>query len=94
MARSWLQALSEQSQYFLSLWKIYLTSNFITVNIDVDYMNPAFTLSLLPVVPQDMTSNQGYVHEEMCHPDNEKLFRSVVEEYKGQGWQAIYTRMV
>lgn len=68
--------------------------NWTKVYIDVDYMNPAFTLSLLPVIPQDMTSNQGYVHEEMCHPDNEKLFRAVVEEYKGQGWLAIYTRMV
>ena len=57
-------------------------------------MDPAFTLSLLPVVPNDMTSNQFIVHERMCHPDNEALFKEVVKEYKDAGWLAIYTRMV
>lgn len=63
------------------------------MNVDVDWMDPAFTLSL-PIVPHDMTSNQGWVHEQMCHPDNEELFKQVVKEYKDQGWLAIYTRMV
>lgn len=57
-------------------------------------MNPAFTKSLLPIIPDDMTSNQGYVHEQMCHADNEDLFKAVVAEYKEQGWLAIYNRMV
>jgi transaldolase len=57
-------------------------------------MDPTFTTSLLPVVPHDMTSNQNFVHEQMCHPDNDKRFKTVVREYKGQGWLAIYTRMV
>lgn len=63
------------------------------VNIDVDWMDPAYTLSM-PIVPHDMTSNQGWVHEQMCNPVNEELFKSVVKEYKDQGWLAIYTRMV
>lgn len=56
-------------------------------------MDPAYTLSL-PIVPHDMTSNQGWVHEQMCNPINEELFKSVVKEYKDKGWLAIYTRMV
>lgn len=56
-------------------------------------MDPAYTLSM-PIVPHDMTSNQGWVHEQMCNPVNEELFKSVVKEYKDKGWLAIYTRMV
>jgi transaldolase len=41
-----------------------------------------------------MTSNQGWVHEQMCNPVNEELFKQVVKEYKDRGWLAIYTRMV
>ncbi|KAJ5239290.1 hypothetical protein N7468_003909 [Penicillium chermesinum] len=62
------------------------------LNIDVDWMDPSYTLSL-PIVPHDMTSNQGWVHEQMCNPINDELFKSVVKEYKDQGWLAIYTRM-
>jgi transaldolase len=56
-------------------------------------MDPAYTLSM-PIKPHDMTSNQGWVHEQMCNPVNEELFKSVVKEYKDKGWLAIYTRMV
>lgn len=56
-------------------------------------MDPSYTLSM-PIVPHDMTSNQGWVHEQMCNPINDELFKSVVKEYKDQGWLAIYTRMV
>ncbi|KAJ5098126.1 hypothetical protein N7532_005127 [Penicillium argentinense] len=62
------------------------------LNVDVDWMDPAYTLSM-PIVPHDMTSNQGWVHEQMCNPVNEELFKSVVKEYKDQGWLAIYTHM-
>ena len=41
-----------------------------------------------------MTSNQLWMHAQMCHPDNERLFLNAVREYKGQGWLAIYTRIV
>ena len=64
-----------------------------TVNVDVDWMDPSYTLSM-PIVPHDMTSNQGWVHEQMCNPINDELFKSVVKEYKDKGWLAIYTRMV
>lgn len=56
-------------------------------------MDPSYTLSM-PIVPHDMTSNQGWVHEQMCNPINDELFKSVVKELKDQGWLAIYTRMV
>lgn len=67
-------------------------SNF-AVNVDVDWMDPEYSKSL-PIVPHDMTSNQLWVHEQMCNPDNEQLFLDVVKECKSQGWLAIYTRMV
>ncbi|KAJ6032141.1 hypothetical protein N7540_002873 [Penicillium herquei] len=63
------------------------------LNVDLDYMDPAFTLSLLPVIPNDMTSNQFIVHERMCHPENEQLLKDVAKEYKDAGWLAIYTRV-
>jgi transaldolase len=63
------------------------------VNVDVDWMDPAYTLKMT-IKPHDMTSNQGWVHEQMCNPVNEELFKQVVKEYKDRGWLAIYTRMV
>ncbi|KNG90455.1 hypothetical protein ANOM_001247 [Aspergillus nomiae NRRL 13137] len=62
-------------------------------NVDVDYMDPAFTLSVQPFQFNDMTSNQTFVHEQMCHPDNASLLRDVVSQYKTSGWLAIYTHM-
>ncbi|KAE8150827.1 hypothetical protein BDV25DRAFT_139423 [Aspergillus avenaceus] len=62
------------------------------LNVDVDWMDPAFTKSL-PIVPNDMTSNQLWVNEQMNHPDNVELFNNAVKEYKEQGWLAIYTRI-
>ena len=66
---------------------------YVAVNVDVDWMDPEYSKSL-PIVPHDMTSNQLWVHEQMCHLDNERLFLDVVKECKDQGWLAIYTRMV
>ncbi|KAF7593230.1 hypothetical protein BBP40_011771 [Aspergillus hancockii] len=63
------------------------------LNVDVDWMDPTFTKSL-PIVPNDMTSNQLWVNEQMNHPDNVELFKNAVKEYKDQGWLAIYTRIV
>jgi transaldolase len=54
------------------------------VNVDVDCMDPTFTKSL-PIIPNDMTSNQLYVNEQMSHPDNVELFKASVKEYKDQG---------
>ncbi|CAL5873300.1 uncharacterized protein PFLUO_LOCUS7571 [Penicillium psychrofluorescens] len=62
------------------------------LNVDVDWMDPAYTLSM-PIKPHDMTSNQGWVHEQMCNPINDELFKSVVKDLKDEGWLAIYTRM-
>lgn len=57
-------------------------------------MDPEFTLGLLPFVPEDMTSNQNYVHNQLCHPVNEGLLREVAKDCKQEGWLAAYTRMV
>ena len=57
-------------------------------------MDPGFTKSLLPVVPNDMTSNQLWVDIQMDHPDNKELVLNAVKEYKDQGWLAVYTRIV
>ncbi|KAL1975411.1 hypothetical protein VTN31DRAFT_3803 [Thermomyces dupontii] len=62
------------------------------LNVDVDWMDPEFTKSL-PIVPNDMTSNQLWVDHQMNHPDNVELFNNAVKEYKDQGWLAIYTRI-
>ncbi|PLB48655.1 aldolase [Aspergillus steynii IBT 23096] len=63
------------------------------LNVDVDCMDPAFTLSLFPFVPHDMTSNQILVHDQLCYPRNDDLLRKVVKECKQDGWLAVYTRM-
>ncbi|KAL3440131.1 hypothetical protein BJX65DRAFT_315076, partial [Aspergillus insuetus] len=63
------------------------------INVDVDYMDPAFTLSMLPFKFNDMTSNQTFVYEQMCHPDNATLLKELVKDYKSAGWLVIYTRM-
>jgi transaldolase len=70
-----------------------LTNILSPVNIDVDWMDPAFTKSL-PIVPHDMTSNQLWVDIQMDHPDNTELVRTAVREYKDEGWLAVYTRIV
>ena len=65
----------------------------LAVNVDVDWMDPTFSKSL-PIVPNDMTSNQLWVDIQMSHPDNREMFLNTVKEYKDKGWLAIYTRMV
>jgi transaldolase len=56
-------------------------------------MDPEFSKSM-PIVPHDMTSNQLWVHRQLCQPENQELLNSVVKEYKDRGWLAIYTKMV
>lgn len=63
------------------------------MNIDVDWMDPAFSKGL-PIVPNDMTSNQLWVDIQMDHPDNVAMIRTAVQEYKKEGWLAVYTRVV
>ncbi|GAM43869.1 hypothetical protein TCE0_060r19032 [Talaromyces pinophilus] len=62
------------------------------LNIDVDWMDPAFSKGL-PIVPNDMTSNQLWVDIQMDHPDNVEMVRTAVQEYKNEGWLAVYTRV-
>lgn len=56
-------------------------------------MDPAFSKGL-PIVPNDMTSNQLWVDIQMDHPDNVEMVRKAVQEYKEEGWLAVYTRVV
>jgi hypothetical protein len=58
------------------------------VNVDVDWMDPTFT-KRLPIIPNDMTSNQLWVNEQMSHPDNVELFKASVKEYKDQGSRVV-----
>lgn len=63
------------------------------MDVDVDWMDPAFSKSL-PIVPHDMTSNQLWVDIQMDHPDNKELFQNAIREYKDKGWLRTYTRIV
>ncbi|GKZ45856.1 hypothetical protein AbraIFM66951_008724 [Aspergillus brasiliensis] len=62
------------------------------VNVDVDWMDPAFIQSL-PITPHDMTSNQVHVHAQLENPINRELIAKVAREYKDRGWLATYTRI-
>ncbi|KAL4978736.1 hypothetical protein BDW66DRAFT_148945 [Aspergillus desertorum] len=62
------------------------------VNVDVDWMDPAF-IQGLPIVPHDMTSNQIHVYAQLTNPANRELITATVLEYKERGWLAIYTRI-
>jgi hypothetical protein len=64
------------------------------VQIDIDCMDPAEAKRWLPFKPQDQTSNQRLVYEQMVSPNNREMFLRVVKEYKDQGWEAILDRMV
>ncbi|KAJ5811685.1 hypothetical protein N7474_007986 [Penicillium riverlandense] len=63
------------------------------VKIDIDCMDPAESKRWLPFKPQDQTSNQRLVYEQMVSPDNHELFLQTAREYKDQGWEVILTRM-
>lgn len=90
---TWLQKLDEERALPLSLVRDEQTINRFAVNVDVDWMDPAFTKSL-PIVPHDMTSNQLWVDIQMDHPDNNQLFKTAIREYKDKGWLRTYTRIV
>lgn len=66
------------------------------VNVDVDWMDPAFSKRMATtfgVVPNDMTSNNMWANVQMSHPDNKALIERSAEELKDQGWLAIYNRI-
>lgn len=63
------------------------------MNIDVDWMDPTYSKNL-QVTPNDMTSNNLWVNQQMSHPDNKKMFEEVCKELKPKGWKAAYTRIV
>lgn len=63
------------------------------LNIDVDWMDPTYSKNL-PIVPNDMTSNNLWVNEQMSHPENKEMVAKVCTELKPEGWKAAYTRIV
>lgn len=56
-------------------------------------MDPTYSKNL-SIIPNDMTSNNLWVNQQMSHPDNEQMVRDVCNELKPQGWKAAYTRIV
>ena len=63
------------------------------VNVDVDWMDPTYSKNLA-ITPNDMTSNNLWVNQQMSHPENEEMVLEVCKELKSQGWKAAYTRIV
>jgi hypothetical protein len=63
------------------------------VNIDADTLDSAFIASL-PIRPHDVTSNPGFLHEQIANPANLKLMEDLVTELKGASWVDVYTRAV
>ncbi|EGX88859.1 transaldolase [Cordyceps militaris CM01] len=59
------------------------------IKIDIDCLDPAETVALLPFVPYDQTSNQRLVYLQMVAPSNHDLFLQTVRDRKDDGWQAI-----
>ena len=63
------------------------------MNVDVDWMDPTHSKDL-SIVPNDMTSNNLWVNQQMSHPENEQMVKDVCRELKSQGWKAAYKRIV
>jgi transaldolase len=63
------------------------------VNVDVDWMDPTYTKNL-PIKPNDQTSNNLWVNQQMSHPENKDMVLQVCKELKSEGWKAAYTRIV
>ena len=63
------------------------------VNVDVDWMDPIYSKNL-QITPNDMTSNNLWVNQQMSHPDNKDVLYQVSKELKAEGWKAAYTRIV
>ncbi|KXS93913.1 hypothetical protein AC578_1860 [Pseudocercospora eumusae] len=62
------------------------------LNVDVDWMDPTYSKSL-QITPNDMTSNNLWVNQQMSHPDNKQMFQEICKELKSEGWKAAYTRI-
>lgn len=62
------------------------------LNVDVDWMDPTYSKNL-QIKPNDQTSNNLWVNEQMSHPENKEMFAQVCKELKGD-WKAAYTRIV
>nr|POF04246.1 transaldolase [Quercus suber] len=56
-------------------------------------MDPGEARRWLPFKPQDQTSNQRLVYEQMTCPQNREMFLQAVKEYRDQGWEAVLDRM-
>jgi transaldolase len=64
------------------------------VDVDVDWMSPAYVQGMQPFRFHDQTSNQLWVDHELGQDYNRELLLQTSRELQGQGWLAIYTRMV
>lgn len=62
------------------------------LNVDVDWMDPTYSKNL-QIKPNDQTSNNLWVNQQMSHPENKEMFEQVCKELKGD-WKAAYTRIV
>ena len=63
------------------------------LNVDVDWMDPTYSKNL-QITPNDQTSNNLWVNQQMSHPENKEMFYQVCKELKPEGWKAAYTRIV
>jgi len=63
------------------------------VNVDVDWMDPTYSKNL-SITPNDQTSNNLWVNQQMDHEENKEMVKQVCKELKSQGWKAAYTRIV
>lgn len=62
------------------------------LNVDVDWMDPTYSKNL-QIKPNDQTSNNLWVNQQMSHPENKEMFEQVCKELKSD-WKAAYTRIV
>ena len=72
-----------------SVWQL----KYHTVNVDVDWMDPTYSKNL-PITPNDQTSNNLWVNQQMSHPENKEMVLQVCKDLKSEGWKAAYTRIV
>jgi transaldolase len=56
-------------------------------------MDPTYSKNL-QITPNDMTSNNLWVNQQMSHPENAEMFKKVCKELKPEGWKAAYVRIV
>lgn len=63
------------------------------LNVDVDWMDPTYSKNL-QITPNDQTSNNLWVNQQMSHSENKEMFHHVCKELKSEGWKAAYTRIV